>query len=114
MFIVELESGVWLAPWHGDPGRTVVKKNARVYTSKKGANIALGISRRFRDFNNARVISINYSAMPEQQDITAGSQAKITPKCRLCVNNNKCNSVYNTIDCFNNYTSRISKEGLWN
>lgn len=44
MFIVEFENGgspCWLAPWNGDPGRTVVRKNAKQYKTESAANAAL-------------------------------------------------------------------------
>lgn len=53
MFIVELEKGVWLADWSGDPGRTLLKKNARQYATRRGASIALGMARKFRLFKDA-------------------------------------------------------------
>jgi len=44
IYIVEIDKGVWLAPWVGDPGRTLVKDSARKYTSLHGAKTALGIA----------------------------------------------------------------------
>ena len=54
-WIVELESGVWLAKWAGDPGRTLVKQNARKYKTISSATIALGLARRFRPFPSAAI-----------------------------------------------------------
>jgi hypothetical protein len=34
---VELEKGVWLADWEGDPGRTVVEANAQEFENMKEA-----------------------------------------------------------------------------
>lgn len=31
---VQANHDCWIADWDGDPGRTLVKKNARVYSSK--------------------------------------------------------------------------------
>lgn len=76
MFIVELEEGVWLAPWRGDPGRTVVISNAKVFTSKKGANIALGLARKFRKFKNAMVIPFNNAQQPLSAPATPTGCAK--------------------------------------
>ncbi len=56
MWIVELEDGVWLAAGLGDPGRTLRVKNARRYTSEKGAAVALGMARKWRPFARARVV----------------------------------------------------------
>jgi len=44
MYIVEIDDGVWLAPWSGDPGRTLVKESARQYKTLHGAKIALGMA----------------------------------------------------------------------
>jgi len=44
MYIVEIDDGVWLAPWVGDPGRTLVKESARKYSTLHGAKTALGIA----------------------------------------------------------------------
>lgn len=58
MFIVELEEEVWIAPWEGDPGRTLVKENAKRFKSKGAATKAMdkACAIRFRDFKNAQVI----------------------------------------------------------
>lgn len=53
---VELEEGVWLAPWDGDPGRTLVKDNARQFESKMIANYALCNAKDFRPFPEGKVI----------------------------------------------------------
>lgn len=63
-FIVEIESGLWLAAIDGDPGRTCRIENARRYSSHKGAAIALGRARRYRPLRNAKVIPINESEEP--------------------------------------------------
>tara|TARA_R110000868_G_scaffold129642_2_gene338720 strand:+ start:1571 stop:1759 length:189 start_codon:yes stop_codon:yes gene_type:complete len=54
-FIVQLEAGVWLAPWSGDPGRTLVEASAKRFDSFGAANTALGKARRFRPFVFAEV-----------------------------------------------------------
>lgn len=54
-YIVELEKGVWLAYWPGDPGRTLQRSSARVYKTKRGARIAAGLARRFRRFCHLRI-----------------------------------------------------------
>jgi len=55
MWIVRLEDGVWLAPWTGDPGRTLVEDSAKTYATKRGAQIALGLARKYRPFKKAEV-----------------------------------------------------------
>ena len=36
-YIVELEPGCWLAPWKGDPGRTLVIHSAKVFATERAA-----------------------------------------------------------------------------
>ena len=56
MYIVELEYGVWLAPWDGDPGRTLQKENARKFHTKADANYYLTQARIYRPFEFAKVV----------------------------------------------------------
>ena len=35
MYIVKIEKGVWLADWFGDPGRTLVLNNAKIFSTRK-------------------------------------------------------------------------------
>ncbi len=53
--VVELEPGVWIAPWKGDPGRTLVVTSAKVYGSQATADRALKAARQFRPFPHARI-----------------------------------------------------------
>ena len=57
-FVVEISKDCWLARWTGDPGRTCVLKSAKVYKSKQGAKIALGIARRYRQLPNAKIVEL--------------------------------------------------------
>lgn len=57
-YIVELEQGVWLAPWSGNPGRTLKKSSARLYANEHSAAIALGKARKFRKFRNAVITAV--------------------------------------------------------
>lgn len=59
-FIVELEKGVWIADCTGDPGRTLVKENAKKFTGEILANAALDKARQFpgRHFLNANILPI--------------------------------------------------------
>ncbi len=59
MFIVELEKGVYLAPWYGDPGRTLVRERAREYPTRNLAGKGIDFARKFREFDEARVIPFN-------------------------------------------------------
>jgi hypothetical protein len=58
MFIVELQTGTWLAPWLGDPGRTEVEASARRYKTEGAAKIALKYARRYRPFKNAKIVRL--------------------------------------------------------
>jgi hypothetical protein len=57
-YIAELEKGVWIAPWDGDPGRTVVKRNAATFTQKLQAWRAIKKAREYRPFINAEIVPI--------------------------------------------------------
>jgi hypothetical protein len=57
-WIVELEKNVWIAPWAGDPGRTVKKENAEVFEDKLKASQAITYARVFRPFKNAKVVKV--------------------------------------------------------
>jgi hypothetical protein len=60
-WIVELEAGVWIAPWGGDPGRTTVESSAKRFKDQAAAYIALANARlwRGRPFAGARVTKWN-------------------------------------------------------
>jgi 2-C-methyl-D-erythritol 4-phosphate cytidylyltransferase len=45
--IVELEEGCLLAPWRGDPGRTLVRESAKRFKSVRAARAALARHRSF-------------------------------------------------------------------
>ena len=55
MYIIELEDGVWAAPWEGDPGRTLKKLNAREFKSIETAMLGLILCRTYRPFKNAEI-----------------------------------------------------------
>lgn len=59
MFLVELEAGVYLAPWRGDPGRTLVRGNAKKFKTEVAAKRALTLVRKnsLRQFTTARIQS---------------------------------------------------------
>lgn len=54
-YIVQLEFEVWLAPWKGDPGRTVNIENAQRFSSRARAEMALAKVRELHEFPNAFV-----------------------------------------------------------
>lgn len=53
--IVELEEGVWLAPWDGDPGRSIVEDNAKKFPTRSTAKRALKKAQELRPFSNAKL-----------------------------------------------------------
>jgi len=57
IWTVELEPGVWIAPWEGDPGRTLVKQNAEKFNSRDDAKTALVAAREYRPFAKAAIAS---------------------------------------------------------
>jgi len=52
-YIVELEPGVFICETDGDPGRTLVRKNAQVFKDMRAAGRALTAAREYRPFANA-------------------------------------------------------------
>jgi N-methylhydantoinase B/oxoprolinase/acetone carboxylase alpha subunit len=52
-WVVEISPGCWLAPWHGDPGRTLVRTSARVFKTQCGAFRAIAHASKFRDMSRA-------------------------------------------------------------
>lgn len=58
MYIVELEKGLWLAPWRGDPGRTFAEDSARKFPTKAQAYRAIANALRYRDFARPRVVEV--------------------------------------------------------
>ncbi len=57
-YIVKLEDKCWIAPWDGDPGRTVVKTNAQKFDTLTKAKIALRQALRYRSFGNPEIIIV--------------------------------------------------------
>lgn len=51
MYIVKLWDKCWIAPWSGDPGRTVVEENAKRYESEKSA---IGAARQVLRYKKSR------------------------------------------------------------
>lgn len=54
-YIVELEPGVWIAGWPGDPGRTIVRQNAKEFSNRRDAEIGRARARRIRKFADAQI-----------------------------------------------------------
>ena len=60
-YIVELEAGVWLAPWRSDPGRTLVLNSAKLFHSVPAARRALTKARTYRPFPDAEIHGVSYA-----------------------------------------------------
>ena len=58
-YIVELEKGVYIAPWKGDPGRTLKIQNARIFKSKELAHLGIFNALTYRKFNDPKIKEIN-------------------------------------------------------
>jgi len=58
MFIVELEKGVFLAPWDGDPGRTLVEGSAKQFKKQATAFAALEKAQESRRFSSSKVLEV--------------------------------------------------------
>jgi hypothetical protein len=63
MYVVELEKGVWIAPWNGDPGRTLKIENAKKFKRKNWAKHGLKMARQYRPFTKAKIQPINEGVM---------------------------------------------------
>lgn len=57
-FVVMLEKGCWLADTEGDPGRTILLANAKVFDDRSDAVFALRMARVYRRFLNAEIIEV--------------------------------------------------------
>ena len=55
-YIVELQPKTWLAPWTGDPGRTLDINSARKFKKKSSAYRSLANALDKRDFNSPKVV----------------------------------------------------------
>ncbi len=68
-FIVELEAGVWYAEWEGGPGRTLKKRSARRFDSKKDARTAIVEARKYRPFEGAKVVDAGLSDVIQPSEL---------------------------------------------
>ncbi len=58
-WVVKIQPGCWLAPWRGDPGRTLVEGSAKRFKSAHAGECALRAARRFRPLEGAFVYQPN-------------------------------------------------------
>jgi hypothetical protein len=84
-YIIELSKKLWIAPWDGDPGRTVIKRNAKIFDCKTSAEKELDdIQKSYKGlnrFNDAKVIKIEYSGKQKIKDLTFWGDYCSNPKC---------------------------------
>lgn len=59
-WIVELQPGCWLAPWDGDPGRTLVKASAEVFTTRAEASAALDRASDSREWTAPALVPVTW------------------------------------------------------
>jgi hypothetical protein len=71
-YIVELEPGVYLAPWLGDPPRSCVLCNSRWFGGRKSAQAALERARGYRPFADGKVRKLEIHGCPECPQVKAG------------------------------------------
>jgi len=57
--VVELEPGVYLSSGLGDPPRTLVLENARLFDTTDEANRSLTAARRYRPFRGAVIVPVS-------------------------------------------------------
>lgn len=67
MYIVELEKGVWLAPWQGDPGRTLKIENAKQYKRENWARYGLKMARKYRPFAKAKIKRVDECVLANER-----------------------------------------------
>jgi len=65
MYIVEIEPGVWLATWQGDPGRTLVENSAKKYPSARSAFSAIARACMYRNFDKAVIHPFHIAQQPQ-------------------------------------------------
>ena len=67
-YVVEIEHKVYLASWDGDPGRTLLRGNAKRFKSVRSATYGLYMARKYRDFPDAVILEV------ERQPADAGKE----------------------------------------
>lgn len=75
-FVAEISEGCWLAPWEGDPGRTVVIANAKRYKTWLAAEVALKKARgayRWRKIKG-RVVEVECGVFYCREKVITASQ----------------------------------------
>lgn len=57
-YVAELEDGVFVATWQGDPGRCLDIGNAKEFKTAAAARAAISRARKWRPFINAKVVQV--------------------------------------------------------
>ena len=65
-YIVQIEEGIYLAPWSGDPGRTCRETSAKQYKDIAAATYALARARKYNEFLGA-IIEPALARHPEEE-----------------------------------------------
>jgi len=63
-WVVEIDKGVWLAPWDGDPGRTLVLGSAKLFDSQEEASKAVAEVRTYRQIECAKIYTVEQVPEP--------------------------------------------------
>jgi len=57
-WVVEIQPSCWLAPWTGDPGRTCLISNAKLFNTRPAAEKALQRAREYSPFTKAETYPV--------------------------------------------------------
>ena len=74
-YIVQIGKDCWLAPWEGDPGRTLVKDSARRFSSITSANRAITEARKVRPASRYTIVSVETIVAPARPAPAEKSEA---------------------------------------
>ena len=78
-WLAEISPGCWLAPWTGDPGRTVVEANATRYKTQGAANRALARARRKYAFRRIKGRAVRVETDRSETLVIEGNPHQPTP-----------------------------------
>jgi len=83
--ILMLEEGVYFAEGHGDPPRTLVRKNAKIFTTTRNWNNALEKARQYRMFMNAQLINLDHITCDRCTNKLRPTKEEGTYNCPYCM-----------------------------
>ena len=62
-YIIELEKGVFIATWDGDPGRTLFKETAKTFSKKNAEKFSAKIKEKYTGrFINVKILNLNLTS----------------------------------------------------